>query len=345
MPNSYHVIKYKDRPIIALPAVSNRRLIKTAIRRYQPDTPKRAMLHYCLEGTVGLGLDVFLPRVSNSRLQNILKFNLDGWLEQISRSLGTDSIKPMLVWPPEAGRGRIYVHLLRHDGSILAFAKVSLTEDSNKHLLTETETLRLLAKLGHRKYRAPAVLTEGTFNGRRYLIAEAIPAHARPFRANHESFPLEAVREYAGPIKFSMGEEIQNRSWWQQFCAAADSHIAFYKEARNAMKEAKIKICRVHGDMGPSNMIRSDNELWIVDWEQSCPDGPYLTDVVSFYLGSNRRRVLKNTYWELQNLFEMLVTSPHRGTRADILMALAFLHGAGFKLATMIIDVWENTIC
>ncbi len=337
----YRLLSFHGRPVIALPA-SSKRLKHSALQRCQPNTIKKEILRGVLHLIIATGLDAFFLKPVDAKLHDAVGFDFSSWLNHIRDLLGESDLAACVILPPEQGRGRIYVHLFRPDGCALAFSKISLTKDSDYRLLVETEALKLLSKLGHKRYHTPFVLGEGTFNNHRYIVVEAIPGSAKPFRANHEQFPSEAVHEYAMPIRLGSTSQIRSSDWWQRFCAMIDHKTTFFKEACATVEKGRIQICRVNGDLGPANMMKSDDRLWILDWEQSCPDGPLLTDLVSFYLGSNRRRVLKNTRRLLQELFEMLTEIPYIASREDILMALVFLHGANFTLASKLIDIWPE---
>lgn len=342
MLSDYCLVKFRDRNVIAFSFTKNHGVIRAAVKRYQPDTPKRALFRYWLEIVTLFRLSGVWERVSRDELTRVLGFNLDQWIEEVSETLREPDLLPVLIWPPEPSRKRIYVHLLNADGNALGFAKIAFDSKSNRQLQRECETLQVLNESNHRKFYVPSVIAHNLFGNNYYLIVEVVPETAKTYRASNIGFPLGAVKEYSGTVRdFSYGQ-IKESNWYKKFCRLLDGSSCFMAGLSAISDKERVKLCRIHGDLGPSNLLQVDGRLWIIDWEESCDKGPYLTDFVCFHLALNRKRVMTKPHRVLDQMISEFSYGPHCAKLIDIMMALTFLHGANFTLATMLLAIWPK---
>jgi hypothetical protein len=341
MSGGYHVIQLRGRPAIALP-VGPKRVRVAGLMRLQPNTLRRTLFRWGLRLAVESGLDVLLGSVP-SPLDARLEYNFAAWLEAVRSSLGERDAKAVVVWPPEPHRGRVYVHLLRPDTTPLAFAKLAFDADGDGCLAAEARALEALGTAGLKECRVPRVLDTGRFPVHRYLLLEPTPANARPVKPAHDAFPSACVQEYAGSPRVIQGNDLRQLPWWRKFRRRAGECPRFAEEV-DRLRGSPVRVCRVHGDLGPGNMVRSGPELWLLDWEQSCPQAPESTDTISYYLGLRVRQVYRRPQQALQAFAARYLSSESSFTRRNVLMGLAFLHGAGFAVATQLTNVWNNDL-
>jgi len=339
---SFALGNYGTRHVIAFPAVKERHLFTAALKRYQPDTPKRALFRYWLKFAAQLHLPGIWSTVSSTQLEEVVGFRFIDWLVAVSKVFANGSPLPVFIWPPEPSRKRIYIHLLNRKGDALGFAKIAFDSENNNKLQIECETLITLARVDYKTFHVPSVIDNGEFDNNSFLIVEPVPDTVKTYRASNIGFPSEAVKEYAGPIQAVSYDQVEKKDWWNRFVQKIDEGSGFIKNLRTIATDEKIRLCRIHGDMGPSNLLQNDGQLWIIDWEESVEKGPYLTDYVSFYLALNRKQVMKKAHTVLPKMISEFSSGPHYAKPIDIMMALAFLRGAKFTLASKLIDIWPE---
>lgn len=340
--NCYCLAKFMARNIVAFPITENRDFSRAALKRYQPDTPKRALFRYWLELATQLRIPAIWSKILSAKLEDVIGFRFSDWLVAVSKVFANGSPLPVFIWPPEPSRKRIYVHLLGRNGDALGFAKIAFDAENNSKLQRECETLITLRREGAKTFHVPSVIDHGSFDDNSFLIVEPVPDTAKTYRYSNIGFPSESVKEYTGPIQTVSYDQVKTMDWWNRFVQKIDEGSGFMKELRTIASEEKIRLCRIHGDMGPSNLFQDDGRLWIIDWEESCYKGPYLTDYVSFYLALNRKQVMKKPHRVLPKMKSEFSSGPHYAKPIDIMMALVFLHGAKFTLASKLIDIWPE---
>jgi len=338
--NEYSVIRLGGRPILALTAGS-KRWRWFGIGRYQPSTLKRRLFQWAIRLAIVTGLDVclFPPRPISWNMPT--SDSVADLLDHLLGLVGCPQTKAVMVWPPEVSRERLYIHLLRQDMFPLAFAKLSFDEFNDERLSVETRALRALQELKPRQCRVPAVLDAGLFRSRQYLVVEAVPTDARPVKISYASFPTASVQEYSGKMEVVSSDTLCRFAWWRRYEGAIALNTQFARDVETA-RRSPTRVCRVHGDLGPANILRSSTGLWIVDWEESCEQAPLLTDFVSYYLGINSRRIIKNPIRGLRDFATRFLCGTKEDRHAAV-MALAFLHGTGFGAANHLIGAWNTS--
>ena len=99
-----------------------------------------------------LGLDGLLGRTIANPLHDTAGTDLDGWLARLEDDLGAGELTAAVFWPPQPGRGRVYVHLFNGAIRPVGFAKLSLDRpndvrrDREAAVLAEVAAMRCKAR-------------------------------------------------------------------------------------------------------------------------------------------------------------------------------------------------------
>ncbi len=327
----YSLWWYRGRPVLALPQGSPS-LRLAALSRYQPRTLRRAAFRGAIGVAIRLRLDSLAAATTAALPPPADAFPLAAWLEYAGALAGQRNLRAMVVWPDDPHRKRLHVHLLRPDGRPAAFAKIVPPQPAGGNgfgsLNAEARALAAVQAIPARKFHVPGVIAAGRFAGWDFLMLEAVPAGATPLPARRDSFPAGCVAQYRGaPVRLP-DKAVRELPWWGRWHAYLDarSPVACALE-QSAGRPATL--CRVHGDLGPANLLCAEGDLWIVDWEHSVALGPVLADAMSYYLGLRPRRCRRHPRRVWEELQRQLEGLAGRATRHDVLLALAFLCGAG----------------
>ena len=333
----YRLYNVLGRPIFAAPWT----LRRAALRRYQPSTPRRAAYRWLVGLSMLFGVDRLLSRSVSSKLPTGSELDFDGWLGDMRMRFAVADMAAAVFWPPQPDGARIYVHLF--DGSQpIAFAKISLSESGDVGLRREERSLQEVERDRLIFTRVPRVLDGGCTGGRRFLVLEPLPLSARPPALHIDSYPRESVREYAGAVHHVETAHVQNLSWWPRYRENLDeSCLLFDGELLGLLKQG-LDVCRAHGDLSVNNIVRDENDLWIFDWEESCPDAPVQTDAVGFTMAVNHRATLANPDKGIDAVRQRHLAGTGAGRRLEVMTALAFRHGTGVLDAKAVIQNWHK---
>ena len=194
---------------------------------------------------------------------------------------------------PEEARGpsKITLQLLNRDGSVLGFAKVADTPLAQSALDRETETLQRLAAIEGLRDAVPKVLATGDWHGHAIQVQTA-PDRGRmvsPKRltALHLDFlaRLTQVSRHEVPLRMWPGRP-QLLQWVNDSSPGADIEQRILRRALSrcteVLAEAVLPVHRAHGDFARSNILVGKNRLFVVDWEESHPEGLPFLDLMHF---------------------------------------------------------------
>jgi len=338
----YRIVRMSGRPVLAIPA-GPRRIRGVAARRFQGTTWKRTAFQYAIRCAVATGLDKWLWRKESSPLGPSELFPFRDWLADVRAALDVRSIYAAVVWPPQRDRGRVYVHVLSDAGVPIAFAKISLDDENDSFLSTECTMLEELQQLDLRHFSVPKLLHHGLCEGHRYLVMEPLPDNARPVANDWSSFPEEGLAELAGQPRRLSPDELNRLDWWKAVRGLDGLSDAFVQDLEASARDG-LSVCRVHGDMGPGNLINNRGRLWLFDWEQSSHHGPVATDHVGFFLGLNQSMISNDPTAGLRNWASQYLSAGSPYHREDALAALAYLHLMKMPTATALIRHWGELV-
>ncbi len=333
---SYRVFSVRGRPLLATPSAP-RRLRLAAMDRLRPASRRRQAYHRAVRLAMRLGLDGLLSRDVEQPVGG-----LAGHLRELGLLLDEPDLTAAVGWPAELHRGRVYLHLFDRASRPVGFVKLSLDADNDERLKREASLLAELSQHRFQRMRVPAVLDCGRIDGRVVVVTEPLPDDARPLPERLDAYPAECVEAFAGaPLPAPVGAS--GLSWWNRYREAAGAAGAgFDRELGERVAAAGLSVRRAHGDFGPSNIFQADHTLWVLDWEESAPDAPTMTDEITFDLGINARRIAADPVGSLRDFARRRLTGASDALRTEIMLALAFRAAVGTRDARLFIHNWAT---
>lgn len=320
---AYRLYSLFGRKLLAVPAVS-RGVRAAAWGRYQPFTYKRVVLRRFMQLAALLRVDRIFGSPTENPFGDEDSFDFLGWLEAVRKEIN-DQAQPVVIWPPQPDRARVYVHLLDNHGRPLAFVKASLDDIEDERLRTEAEVLRALNTRRLRTFHVPVLRHEGFWKNHRYIVQEALPTTALPLPTVPGRFPRDCIEELGGPVRLAKLEEVETFDWWRRFNrVAAESARGFLDELRGLIQNDGLPVRRVHGDIGSANLAMDNGRLWVMDWEESADTGPVLTDEIGYDLAAHTRMLRWRPQKELNRFSARYLRGASQERRRDVMAALAF---------------------
>ncbi len=336
--NSFHLICVDRRPLLAFPHGS-RSIHLASILCYPTHTWKKKLLKFAMWAAVWAGLSRWLWQTVSTPVPMLGVASIDSWLDELSENLRESCLQPVFVWPADAERGRVYVHLLDKAGVPIAFIKLALDQANNDLIRNEQCAIEKLVTMRLCKAYVPKLLGAGMVAKYSYLILEHTPRQAQIANWDKDIGIDEIIQEYAGQTRNISLAEVETSTWWQSFVGRDGSESMLNNIIEKIAVEG-VDVCRIHGDFNKTNVLHVGKEVWLLDWERSC-EGPHLTDRVcaevdqlwplaqrNISLAVNRFR---SEHWD------------NRGPkyRSGVLLALAFLHAVEFTPATAFLMHWQ----
>ena len=340
----YRVFRMGGQPVFAV-AAHSKRVRLAGIARYQPITFKRSLYRTVMTAAIWTGLDRFFVSTVQNPIINNSNFDFAAWLKSLVSILGEDDITAAVFWPPQADRGRVYVHILNNVQKPIGFAKISFDDHNDECLDNEARVIEGLTATNLSNMRVPKVINyqPASANTHAVLLLEPIPSDACPLEPNQSSFPTECVRAIGGTHQPLASGGCSTLSWWSAFLEHSETiNQDFFRELSQAKTESAL-MCRSHGDFGIGTLVRDSNDdLWVFDWEESCPDGPVLADEISFFFDINRPH-RDSDYQSLITQFRKhFLANNDPKHRVDVMLALAFRYTVHKRDADLIISRWDQ---
>jgi len=288
-----------------------------------------------------LGIDAVLGGLTQTPLGLVEQQDFDKWLENVSAYLGRERLDAAIIWPPQPDRGRIYVHLLDAGGTSVAFAKLSFDQTNNEALRRESDVLRALSGRSGDEWRVPEILHLGQCGANFAMTIQPLPKNVTRLSSQRKNYPAKVVAQYAGPIRTVPLELVNDLSWWSAYKLRTDSVCEFSTELSSRIVRG-VRVCFVHGDLTPGNIIRQGKTLWIVDWEDSVSDGPVCSDWLAYLFRTESKDLLKDPIAWLRSLYRSLHRSSAKSIVADLMTAIAFHYARGIPEATQLVMHWRG---
>lgn len=309
---------------------------KAALAHYPKHTTKRRMLRFAVDWGFRCGILSWVCPARPFSLEGMTTSRFEDWISHLAKVLGQAVIHPLIAWPGDPDRGRLYLYLLDGGGKMVAFAKLALDENNGKSIRNEATVLQQFQKRKPRTFQVPDLLAAGDWDGAQYLVSARVPAQAMAVDWDHELVPNEIVAEIGDGRRWR--EADHPPSWWFSILDACRNFPEFNSAVRKAGKKG-WELCRVHGDLNRTNVLRDGEVLWIIDWEQSLAEGPGRADEVCLTIdrwwnqnkgnpGQVERRECQETLFA------------DKQDPAGVVVALAFLHSLHFFPATALIREW-----
>lgn len=188
---------------------------------------------------------------------------------------------------------KIRVAALDAAGNEIAFAKIAVGAAADERVECELAMLRLV----QRQACAPVVLGEGTLDGRRYLLEQAVGGTASPTTAGaaHRKFLLRLVCPESPRL-------VCESTMWTRLEIAEEELPRPYRRSYGQLRQLAARLqarlggqrlpaTMVHGDFAPWNVLLAGNELWALDWEHGVGDGlPFFDAIHWMFQGLTLRK-------------------------------------------------------
>jgi len=335
---NFHLVKIRKRPLIAVP--SNKILpYPASVSCYPGHTWKKRTVRTAVQMMFATGLTRRVWPLREIQLPGISDKELEGWLSQVRLDLGQDDLQAVLVWPADPDRGRLYLYLLDANGEKKAFCKLAFDARNSALIRREGEVLQRLAALELTQCRLPAVLTSGLVAGQDFLVVALAPARARITDWLKDSPINNMIAEYRGDPRPLDGAALRTLDWWSGVEKLFPPGNRFRTAIDKAI-ESGISVCRVHGDVNQTNVLRDGGEIWLLDWEQSHEDGPALTDTICAAVDRLSLEQPNDPEGNLRKFKKEFIDDSEEKTKHQAVLALAFLASARFTPAITLIHSW-----
>ncbi len=336
---SYRVFSVRGRPLMATPRTP-RRLRLAALQRLHPVSRRRRSYQRAMRMAMGIGVDGLLSHTVADPLDGPVEGGIGPVLREIGSLIRESDVIAAVVWPPEADRGRVYLHLFDRSCRPVGFAKLSLDDTNDNRLDREASILAELSLTHTGRLHVPTVLGRGTVAGHRVVVTEPLPLDARPIPARLDAFPAACVKAFAGEARSIHADELAALSWWPAYRQHLDGRDDAFDTQLRTLVAGGIAVRRAHGDFGPSNIFETTGGLWVLDWEESVTDAPMLADEITFDMGVNARRIAGDPVGALREFADRRLRPADDAHRGEILMALAFRAAVGPRDARSFIQHW-----
>jgi Phosphotransferase enzyme family len=285
------IYKIGSRALIAIPD-SPVPVKRKSVDRLFPNRWEQRLLRIAVRVAIGSRLDLLMRSVSTLPAPKAAFGLLDHrrLIRQFRVELNPEVEHVTVIWPQGLKRDRLFLHLLDGSGEPLYFAKMSFSRYRDAALAREAIALQTLGSKRLFTCRVPAFVGQLDHEGRKVLVVDPMPAAARPHGVE---YPRRAVAEYQGVSSMVRIAELSSTDWWRRFEPHAEKVPALAHFLR-AEADAAVEVCRVHGDLGRSNLFADGDHTWIVDWEHSAV-GPRLVDPLTFWVSavSRKRRLVR----------------------------------------------------
>jgi hypothetical protein len=285
---------YNCEPYVVLPStknprwyvpVKNRAIAESSLAVYQPSllmakSLKQLAILFARSGLYGLPLK-----------NRIFFMKNDG---EIRRIFNVEDLHYAIFAGTEGSHRKVTVQVMKDNGSILGYIKVSCSETIDRLLENETDALRYLGTLQIERGSFPQVIHYGEVNGTRVLVLDTLKGSGSTFSSRlsgaHIDFLAEVFRKTSQPFKFSeskfacgLEERLDKLNgplaglWHKRYQKAMS---ILYREMGN--KVIPFGLC--HRDFTPWNTFFHNNKLYVFDWEYAKNDYPPLLDVFHFII-------------------------------------------------------------
>jgi hypothetical protein len=338
----FHLIRLGSRPLLAVPC-GKHSLWGAAIDCYPAHTGKKRLVRKLLHGLAGIGLIRCVFPARELSLPGVGKVDFEAWVALLCEQLHLVELQPVLVWPADPLRGRVYMYLLNKEGEKVGFCKLGLDAKNNALIKREQQALEHLQSMELKLSRVPNLLAHGNLNGEMgdgaYLVVEMTPADTRNIDWRSDASIEANIAEYAGSGRMIERAEIKSLSWWPEVTRRFAGRSALMAEINVAVDQG-IEVCLAHGDLNCTNVLLSgtNDQVWLLDWEQSDASAPILTDHVCMAVDKLWLANAQDASGNLMKFRDTFRYEDDSKKRGQIIMALAYLSAAGFPPALAMIE-------
>lgn len=281
---SYFVIRREEGRYIFLPSEDSK-LFSAGLRFYVPFRTRGRILKGLVAGMSWVKAERWLPL----RLLVASKGALP--LAVLSAGL-TGENRPFFAWHLN-GRGhsrKINLQVMRPNGEILGYIKLSLNEEASRYIQHEASVLTQLWTCPQMRPYIPKTLIYGHWTGSYLLFVSALEGKAAPvaFTRTHSGFlqELSAICPVERPGNVLVNETAKRCEQASLFLQPGWKEIKeeALDKARRLLEGQSVPCGIIHGDFVPENTLTRNGRLLVFDWECSAVDAPIAWDVFHFNL-------------------------------------------------------------
>ena len=321
----------------------DRRVQAMAVQCYPGHTGKKRLLRLGLRAAAASGL---LARMFPARPFAAMGLDagfMAAWIEEMCGATGAAALHPLIVWPGDPDRGRLYAHLIDDTGQALAFAKLALDEHNAALIRHEAETLRTLAAMRLKLARLPTVVAAGATRGAEFLTVTCAPRTARASDWQVDPPVDSIVAEFAGEERTIRPDDADARPWFPAMRGFYRDKPDLQQAIDGAARDG-IRVRRIHGDMNRTNVLRDGDDTWLLDWERSAAAGPAWADPLCMALDALAKCHPGDPGAMLAGIRAKLAPDGGRDAECEMALALAYLGFAGFPDAKQVLEHWAADV-
>jgi hypothetical protein len=200
------------RPRVLVPLAS-RRAAAAAVRQYSDGMTRRARL---AKAAVGLGLRAGAVQWWLGRRGRLLAAAgpVEGGLlgDHLAAALGDDLAAAIVLGPVRPNRKPV-IQLIGRDGRPVGYVKVGWNQLTRRLVRAEADTLRRLAGARPRRFTAPDLLHQGTWQGLDVTVSSAL-AHRLWRRGPRYALPPVAVSREVADLGGIEEAPLGESRWW-----------------------------------------------------------------------------------------------------------------------------------
>jgi len=184
---------------------------------------------------------------------------------------------------------KLVVQLLKEDGSISAYLKISFSEQNNRWLKNEVEALNYLKSRGFNEFQYPEILDYEVLDGksalllstpprvdfcRRLDLGEILAGIRKLFNLDMRKVILKESLHYKDILE--RVKKSQYRDVLENILANVILHI----------ENMEIPVGPTHFDFKPWNILKNEDsgKFFVIDWEFFKKEGLLLWDIFSFII-------------------------------------------------------------
>jgi hypothetical protein len=282
--HSYFVIRRQDGRYMFLPPETPK-LFSAALQIYVP---------FRMRGRILKGLVAAVPYVKAEKwlpMRLVIASKSELPLEALVTEL-TGEKRPFFscLLNGQAHSSKINLQVMRANGEILGYIKLSLNGTASRYIRHEALVLTGLWAYPQMRPHIPRVLYHGNWEDGYLLFVSALGGKAGPvaFTSPHSEF-LQALSTVC-PVERAgnaLVNETANRCEQSSFFMVSDWKEIKEKvldEARRLLEGQSVACGTVHGDFVPENTLTMNGRLLAFDWEASATDAPIAWDIFHFNL-------------------------------------------------------------
>jgi hypothetical protein len=286
--DAFSVLPSTRDPRLLVP--SSRRAASTALRQHTNATTRSLWLRAeAMAWAMRLGAG---KRIARGRLHVLSEDAYGGALplkELLREIFGPGPLDLAVRLGPMRPNRKPVIQVLRPDGTVLGYAKVSRTDLTARLVANEGRMLARISEAGPQTFRVPIVLHSGVWAGMQVLVVGPLPRRLVALRGADARMPVAATRELAelfGTTREALAESAHWRSTRARIGLvqgpAAEALAAASAGIEQRHGDVVLPIGSWHGDWTPSNMAGRGERLSVWDWERSGDGMPVGMDAGHF---------------------------------------------------------------